>query len=115
MDAVRGTALGRVVVGGMGEVSKNKDYQGTSISYCLLTDLSIPHFVIQPVAADTSMKAQACFNETARVLTPHMSIIPEDIIPDFEKLKDLGLLQATKIYRLMYGWKSNPSGDVGSA
>ena len=32
MDAVRGTALGRVVVGGLGEVSKNKDYQGTSIS-----------------------------------------------------------------------------------
>ncbi|KAF8495072.1 hypothetical protein JB92DRAFT_3099900 [Gautieria morchelliformis] len=93
IDALRGTAIGRAALGGMGELSKHRDYR---------------------VAAETASKAQICFNETVRVLTPHVSFIPEEVMPDFEKLKEMGLLQATKIYDLMYSWKHMSSGDAKS-
>ncbi|GJJ10657.1 hypothetical protein Clacol_004884 [Clathrus columnatus] len=89
LDAIRGTALGRAALGGVSEISKNRDYQDASV---------------------IAGKAQICFNETIRVITPHIARIPPDVLPDFEKVKELGLLQATKIYGLMYGWQQKVDG-----
>ena len=62
------------------------------------------------VAASTAGKAQVCFTETARVMEPYMEEMPNDIEPEFQKVKDLGLLQAQKIYHLIYGWESTTDG-----
>ncbi|KAF8579540.1 hypothetical protein K439DRAFT_1663190 [Ramaria rubella] len=82
LDALRGTAIGRAALGGVGEIT----------------------------ATQIAAKAQICFNETVRVLTPHTTMLPAEVMADFEKLKELGLLQASKIYGLMYGWKRATSG-----
>jgi len=65
---------------------------------------------VDSVAADTSSKAQVCFTEAAKKLEPYMRDLPEDICSDFETLKEMSLLQASKIYHLMYGWQSNSTG-----
>ncbi|KAF8589065.1 hypothetical protein K439DRAFT_496109 [Ramaria rubella] len=88
MDAVRGTVL-NTALGGFSEMSKNSDYKA---------------------AAETSGKAQVCFNETVRVLTPHEEMLPAEVLADFEKLKELELLQASKIYGFMYGWQHSTGG-----
>ncbi|KZS93031.1 hypothetical protein SISNIDRAFT_550047 [Sistotremastrum niveocremeum HHB9708] len=88
-DAIRGTAVGRALLGGFSEMSKNQDYKE---------------------AVQIAAKAQVCLNETFKVLEPHLDDLPEDIRQDHDQLKELGVLQMTKIYRLMFGWQSSSSG-----
>ena len=40
--------------------------------------------------------------------------MPDDVRRDHDALKELGLLQMSKIYGLMYGWRSANSDGVGS-
>jgi hypothetical protein len=61
-------------------------------------------------AADLTIKADTCFKETARVLKPFMSTVPDEVLADLKKVEDMGLLQASKIYALMFGPKRGGSG-----
>ncbi|KIJ55740.1 hypothetical protein M422DRAFT_41641 [Sphaerobolus stellatus SS14] len=81
IDSIRGTAVGRALFGGLSEVSRRRDYQ---------------------VASETAVKAQVCFTESVRVLGPYLEEMPKEIQSDFSKAKELGLLQAEKVYNLIY-------------
>lgn len=48
-------------------------------------------------------------------MAPYVAEMPSEVLSDFEQLKDLGLLQATKIYDLMYGWKGRASDTGGTS
>lgn len=47
-------------------------------------------------------KAQACLEETFRVLDPHSDMIPESVLEDYEDLRNSGVSQISKIYELLY-------------
>ncbi|KAF8589066.1 hypothetical protein K439DRAFT_496079 [Ramaria rubella] len=90
IDSVRATASGRAALGALSEIRNNRDYQ---------------------VAADTASKAQICFNETVRVLTPYEALLPEAILSEFTKLKKMGLEQASRIHGLLYGQAYSSTGN----
>jgi hypothetical protein len=48
-------------------------------------------------------KAQICLNEMYRVMEPHEHMLPADRMEDYKALKELGLMQMSKIYNLMWG------------
>ena len=56
-------------------------------------------------AAEWAQKAQICFNECVRSLTPHWELLKQDELQDCEDIKQTGLLQAVQLYNLMYGGK----------
>lgn len=92
LDAVRG-GIGPVLFSGISEVSKNQDYKEAVVF---------------------AGKAQVCFSETIKVVTPYVASMPSEILSDFNQLQEMGLLQASKIYDLMYGWKGSASDTAGS-
>ncbi|EJF67450.1 hypothetical protein DICSQDRAFT_177063 [Dichomitus squalens LYAD-421 SS1] len=56
-------------------------------------------------AADWAQKAQICFNECVRSLTPHWELLKQDELQDCKDIEQTGLLQAVQLYNLMYGGK----------
>ncbi|KAH9942970.1 hypothetical protein B0H21DRAFT_495836 [Amylocystis lapponica] len=57
-------------------------------------------------AANISQKAQVCFNEGVRALEPHMDMLQNTEAQLCQALRDVGLLQAVRMYELMYGGKA---------
>ncbi|KAH9854485.1 hypothetical protein C2E23DRAFT_858610 [Lenzites betulinus] len=56
-------------------------------------------------AAKWAEKAQICFNECLRSLTPHRELLKRDEEEACADLTETGLLQAVQFYNLMYGGK----------
>lgn len=57
-------------------------------------------------AGSWAERAQVCFNECLRVLTPHLDVLQQTEKDAFEELQTSGLLQAIQMYKLMYGGKA---------
>ncbi|KAI0962700.1 hypothetical protein AcW1_001465 [Taiwanofungus camphoratus] len=57
-------------------------------------------------AGSWAQKAQVCFNECLRVLEPYQDLLGRDELEDCDELKRAGLLQAVRLYELMYGGKA---------
>ncbi|PCH34366.1 hypothetical protein WOLCODRAFT_148426 [Wolfiporia cocos MD-104 SS10] len=57
-------------------------------------------------AGQWAQKAQICFDECLRVLQPHVVLLRQEEVEDCEQLKRAGLLQALRLYELMYGGKA---------
>jgi len=57
-------------------------------------------------AADSATKSQVCFNECLRALQPHLDLLKEDEVQACKELQELGMLQAVRLYELMYGGKA---------
>ncbi|EMD32499.1 hypothetical protein CERSUDRAFT_99225 [Gelatoporia subvermispora B] len=64
-------------------------------------------------AASSAHKAQVCFNECLRALEPHLDLLQEDEVQACRDLQELGLLQAVRLYELMYGGKALAMGISG--
>jgi hypothetical protein len=47
------------------------------------------------------------------MLRQHLELVPEDIQVQSDTLSELGLMQISRVYDLMYGGKGNGPSDVG--
>ncbi|KZV96615.1 hypothetical protein EXIGLDRAFT_410764 [Exidia glandulosa HHB12029] len=50
-----------------------------------------------------SVRAQACLNETLRLLDKHSELVPQEISAEASRARELGVGQITKMYNLLYG------------
>ncbi|OCH90520.1 hypothetical protein OBBRIDRAFT_730604, partial [Obba rivulosa] len=57
-------------------------------------------------AASAAHKSQVCFNECLRALEAHLDLLQEEEVQACRDLQELGLLQAVRLYELMYGGKA---------
>lgn len=105
-DDVRGTSTGRAFVGALGgdgginDMTKKIQYEGT-VPFAVKSHRWLKETCID--AVKMASKAQICLNEMFRVMESHEHMLPPDRMEDYKALKELGLMQMSKIYNLMWG------------